>query len=252
MKLQHPDLQSRLAAEYVLGTMKGAARRRFEDYVARDRSLADMVAKWEAHLTPLAERVSPVTPPRRVWRKIEARTFGAQTPDAAGVLGKNGLKHRTSGGLLSSLAFWRGLGVSASGLAFALLLVVFTGRQSLDSTNMLTAVLEDKGEARMVVEQPKQGLLQVKVVKRWKPAPDNSLQLWILPDNGTPRSIGIIEQDGTTKIALQELEGLLDGGVAFALSKEPRGGSPTGQPTGMILCKGVIAKMPQKKAPGTI
>ena len=35
-----PRTQSRLASEYVLGTMRGAARRRFHDYLARDASFA--------------------------------------------------------------------------------------------------------------------------------------------------------------------------------------------------------------------
>ncbi|MBL0123996.1 MAG: hypothetical protein IPP88_15140 [Betaproteobacteria bacterium] len=73
MKLAHPELRSRLAAEYVLGTMKGGARRRFQDYLRRDTALQADVARWEAHLTPLAQRLPAIEPPARVWASIQAQ-----------------------------------------------------------------------------------------------------------------------------------------------------------------------------------
>jgi anti-sigma-K factor RskA len=42
------ELAQALAAEYVLGTLRGRARRRFEAMVAHDASLAETVARWEA------------------------------------------------------------------------------------------------------------------------------------------------------------------------------------------------------------
>jgi anti-sigma-K factor RskA len=51
--------------------------------------------------------VRPVPPPARVWRAIEARLPGAVRP-----------------GLWDSVAFWRGLGLAASGAAAVLLAAV--------------------------------------------------------------------------------------------------------------------------------
>jgi anti-sigma-K factor RskA len=251
MKLNHPELQSRLAAEYVLGTMKGGARRRFVEYLRDNRALQNEVAKWEAHLTPLTEAIPPLSPPDRVWFAIEARTTNRQTLATTGSLKQNAVKSPANKGLFNSLAFWRNWGLGASALAAGLLVVSSLGlMQPKDA--MLTAVLEDQGVARMVVEQPKSNLITVTMVKRWNASDNNSLQLWVLPKDGKPRSIGIINQDGKTQISLNDMETMLSDGTAFALSKEPMGGSPTGQPTGMILCKGVIAKMPVKKAAGQI
>ncbi len=247
MKLDHPELQSRLAAEYVLGTMHGRARRRFETYLLQHPTLLVVVAKWEALLLPLTDGITPVVPPARVWEKISRQIgFGESQPLTA-TLKQNAAKSATSRGLFQNFVFWRALGLGASVYAIALtaVLVMSNGWQASDL--MLTSVLEDKGIARMVVEQPKTGMLMVKMVKPWKPAPTNSFQLWVMPKDGPPRAIGIINQDGATTLKMQEMDTMLTDGLAFAVTREPMGGSASGVPSGAILCKGVIAKMPPKK-----
>jgi len=251
MKLNHPELQSRLAADYVLGTMKGGARRRFNEYLKDNRALQNEVAKWEAHLTPLTSAIPPIAPPDRVWAVIEARTINRQSLATAGNLKQNSAKAPANKGVFNSLTFWRNWGLGASALAAGLLVVTSLGVMQ-PKEPMLTAVLESDGMARMVVEQPHANLITVRMVKPWQPINDKSLQLWVLPKHGKPRSIGIINQDGNTRIKMVGMETILTDGTAFALSKEPIGGSPTGQPTGMLLCKGVIAKLPVKKAAGQI
>lgn len=241
------ELRSRLAAEYVLGTLRGAARRRFESIARDEQSVRNEVEAWSLRLTPLAERVPAETPPTRVWRKIQSRI---ETPVSTGALAANMPKDPVNTSLLhsllNSLGFWRSLGMGAATVAAALVFAVLNGTLPSQQDPLLTAVLEDQGVARMVVEQPSAHLLTVKMVKPWMAAPDNSLQLWVLGADGKPRSLGIIQQDGTTKIDTRELDAIVANGALFALSKEPRGGSPTGLPTGTILCKGVIAKLPAK------
>lgn len=250
MKLDHPDLQSRLAAEYVLGTMRGAARRRFARDVATNPTLQQHVAEWQARMTPLAERVSPVTPAARVWTAIEQHLFDEKRPVSAGVSSQKRLEtpvpSRVSSSIWTSLGFWRALGVAASSACALLLVALVMVRSSVDDDPMRVAILEDKGVARMLIEQPSPSLLQVKMVKPWQARETDSFQLWVLPQDGPPRSIGLITQDGSTRIAVKELEAMLDGGLQFAVSREPRGGSPTGAPTGAILCKGVIARLPAR------
>src|SRR5512134_2407348 len=74
MNYDRPDLLDRLAAEYVLGTLRGRARRRFER-LQRDLPAArGAVAAWEARLNALGRVVPPTAPPRRVWDAIAART----------------------------------------------------------------------------------------------------------------------------------------------------------------------------------
>jgi anti-sigma-K factor RskA len=89
-----------LAAEYVVGTLHGRARRRFEAMARDDREVAAIVERWEAQLTPLAEGISPIEPPARLWGAIEARIA---PPRSASVS--------------SADAFWRTFGMLAAGLA---------------------------------------------------------------------------------------------------------------------------------------
>jgi anti-sigma-K factor RskA len=242
----NPELVSRLASEYVLGTMRGGARRRFAQMMKSDVALRNAVAAWEQHLTPLAERIPAVNPPKRVWSNIESRISGSAPARAA--------RERvqvapTTGGFWSSLTFWRGLGFAATSLAAVLLAFTLRTSPVVNTEPMMMAVLEDQGEARMIVEQPKSGYLMVKMIKPWVGGEDKSMELWVIPKDGAPRSLGLINDTGETKLAKPDMDIRLTDGTVFALSKEPKGGSPTGAPTGMVLCKGVIARMPAKNNP---
>lgn len=243
MKLAHPELRSRLASEYVLGTMKGGARRRFEQYLRRDPALRVEVTNWEARLMPLADRLKPVVPHARVWEKIDMRIDGFNR-------GSRSVNKKT--GLWESIAFWRNFGLGAGGVAAALLTAMLI-LKPYDQDPMLTAVLaEDNNVARVFIEQPKSGMLMVKMVTPWKTMNGMALQLWVVPKDGAPRSLGIINDTGETKIVLVGMDEKLSGGLVFAISKEPPGGSPTGQPTGNVMCKGAIARMPGKLPPAPI
>ena len=236
MKLTGPELRSALASEYVLGTMRGGARRRFAAYLDADPALRAEVARWEIHLMPLNERLQPVTPHTRVWEKIEARI---------GISKAGRPVEKKSVGLWESIAFWRNLGLGASAVA-AGLLATLLALKPIESSPMLTAVLaEDNNTARVFIEQPKSGLLMVKMVTPWKTMNGMALQLWVVPKDGAPRSLGLINDTGETRLALPSMDETLSGGLVFAISKEPPGGSPTGQPSpGSVMCKGAIARMP--------
>ena len=64
--------------------------------------------------------------------------------------------------------------------------------------------------------------------------PGSSLELWAVPPQGAPRSLGLISASGLTVIRRDKLpKALLDSRntAALAVSVEPPGGSPTGAPT---------------------
>ncbi len=73
--------------------------------------------------------------------------------------------------------------------------------------------------------------------------PDNAFELWLLPaDKSKPISLGLLPQQGVAKMKIPaQLVPLMAPG-SLAVSLEPVGGSPTGQPTGAVLYQGKLAK----------
>jgi anti-sigma-K factor RskA len=69
------------------------------------------------------------------------------------------------------------------------------------------------------------------------PGSGRAFELWAVPPQGAPRSLGLVsgEQATTVQRGL-----LLRDTAAFAVSLEPSGGSPTGAPTGPILSVGKL------------
>lgn len=243
-----PDLHERLAAEYVLGTLRGRARQRFERWMRADAAIAQAVVRWQARLAPMAQAVAPVTPPRRVWQAIERR-IGARGIDSA------------KGGFWDNLAFWRALGLTATGSAAALLAagVLLAPRApepapapvvlrvpSEGMPNAYLAVLSDPKSQRPVLvvsAAVKSDQLWVKTLDPAIHVAGKSLELWALPKGAAPKSLGLVSAEDKAALKLvaaadQSLEDV----PALAVSLEPRGGSPTGAPTGPVLFSGPCIK----------
>jgi len=221
MKLS-PEGREALAAEYALGTLRGRARARFQSMMAADRAVGDAAARWEAALTPLAGRLAPIEPPSRVWRAIEARISPAR-PQAS--------------------SYWRALAMVSGGFATVLLafmLWTFPGASS--EPDFVAVLMAPDSAPRMVVSMHEPDMLKVRMVKPWKPKEGMGLELWVMPKQGKPRSLGMVKNGmGETVIHVTHADPRVRDAVAFAVSLEPMAGSPTGEPTGPVLCSGVIA-----------
>ena len=73
MKPDNRDIIDRLASEYVLGTLRGSARRRFERWRASTPLVDQRCRFWEERLMRLAKGLTPVQPPAHVWPAIQRR-----------------------------------------------------------------------------------------------------------------------------------------------------------------------------------
>ena len=223
MKLS-PAAARAIAAEYALGTLRGRARGRFEALMRADPALAEETRGWELQLAGLAARAPAVEPPARVWSRIESRI----APREAG--------GRAFAGL------WRALGITAAGLASVLLVFFAWFFSAPRGEPAFVAVLAAQDSVpRMVVSTGAPGVLRVQVVKPWADVSGKSLELWALPKDGAPRSLGLVANGGETTIRIAAGDARMQGANALAVSLEPAGGSPTRQPTGPVLCSGAIA-----------
>ena len=233
-------LRDALAAEYVLGTLRGHARERFKRYLRDDAELRLRVIAWEERLTPLASALPERRPPARVWRNIAARL-------------KFGTTQTERRGFWNSLAFWRGLGLAASGFAVALLAVVISRPLAPEPTAPVgeavpayVALLNDAKTQKpvlLVSAGRDSNELIIRMIADQTLTEDQALELWALPPQGNPRSLGLVNAAGRTTIRLAASAGEALGAVpALAVSLEPRGGSPTGLPTGPVLYSGPFVK----------
>ena len=230
MDYSRPELADRLAADYVTGTLRGPARRRFEALLPAHATLRAAVRSWHDRLMPLTASVAPVQPPPEVWKRIEARISGGSVAAARPPR------------WWAQLAFWRGLSAFATvaAVSLALLLaspepvrppvIVVLNAAGAGESGAVPAsfIASISGDGRALVTKP---LLNVSVEA------NRVLELWAVPPSGAPRSLGLISAAGATVVQKRKL---LDGTAALAVSLEPTGGSPTGAPTGPILFVGKL------------
>jgi anti-sigma-K factor RskA len=229
MNIRHNiALRQKLAAEYVLGTLKGGARRRFERWLYQDADLRNIVAQWQGRLAPMAEFAGDVTPPKSVWSGIERRlNLRAHAPSWKFWLNEN-------------LAFWRSLGMVSTGLAAMLLVLVLVNRPADTPTISYVATLtDDKAQTTMLLTaDSRHHAIDARVVGVQNVPSDKTLHLWAVPKSGNPRSLGILADNTRGRFALTD-KAIGDDVLVLAVSLEPKGGSPDPNgPTGPILWKG--------------
>lgn len=230
----NPVLREKLAAEYVLGTLKGGARRRFQGWLHNDAALRRTVAEWEERLLPLSEFAGEQAPRAEVWRGIERR-LKLQAPVPAWQFWRR-----------ESLDFWRALSM-ASGAVAALAVVVAVALTQAPEAPVInyaaTLTDEQSRTAILLTGDSRRQLMDVRVVNSVAVAADKTLQLWAIPKQGNPRSLGILPDNRSARLALSERA--IGGDVQLlAISLEPKGGSPDPNgPTGPVLYKGNWVKL---------
>lgn len=238
MDYARPALADALAAQYVAGTLRGPARRRFEALLPSHPALQRAVREWQDRLLPLTATVEPVAPPPQVWQRIEAQLWPTSAAEPAA---------RPSYGWAAwqRLAWWRGLTglATVAALTLAVLLanpeappapvVVVLQATGADADVTGNVVASFSGDGRAVSAVP---LTPVAL------PPDRVLQLWWATVDGPPQSLGLIRPDGATVLPKDLLPGGIQGSQLdhLGVSIEPPGGSPTGRPTGPVVFYGVL------------
>ncbi|SEP42763.1 Anti-sigma-K factor RskA [Methylobacterium sp. ap11] len=225
------------AAEYVLGTLGRAEREAYRQERAGSPSLQAAERAWEARLAPLAAAVPGIAPPAGAWDRIAAR-LPAEAP---------GISTRVSDrpaapvvDLRPALRRWRRAAVAAGSLAAGLALFIAVERLAPRAEPaQYLAVVNRGGElpALVVRVDTRAGTVQVRALAAEAPR-DRSLELWVVPASGVPRSLGLVRDAADTRLALPAGDRPLLDGASLAVTVEPPGGSPSGAPTGPAIYSG--------------
>lgn len=104
MNYLQPERLDRLAREYVLGTLTGRARRRFERVLQQAPSARRAVGAWQERFGVLAAGVPAMSPREQVWRGLEERLFAPKlAPPARAGWFERLFSGRTLGGALAGV-----------------------------------------------------------------------------------------------------------------------------------------------------
>jgi anti-sigma-K factor RskA len=202
--------------------------------------LRKAVAAWEARLTPMGSAIPEIAPPTRVWRAIQTRLFGKHT-----------VNQDQQSTWWSSLAFWRtatGFAVIALVASSLLVLAPTADNSTIDpaTDSMMVVIMEDAQTQApaMTVSWESGGanhrLLRLRVIGHAEMAPDTAWELWMVPrGDGAPISLGLITTHELQTLRVPgALAQPLDDAWGLEMTVEPKGGSPSGRPTGQMLYRG--------------
>jgi anti-sigma-K factor RskA len=234
------DESNSLAGEYALGLLTGDELRRARELERTDPAFRAEVGRWSGRFAPMLDQVDAVAPPQGTWSAIEQRLGGSA--ERGNVIQ---LRRRVQQ--------WRGIAAGISAIAACLAIALVTG---LPGPARAPVQVDQRAAAPLVAVLGDQQ--QMKVFASWNPAarqlvlavagdmprdPHHSHELWVIPADGKPRSLGTMGNEKQMHVRLADaLAQLLQQGATIAISVEPRGGSPTGAPTGPVVASGALSQ----------
>ena len=217
-----------LAAEYVLGVLPADERQIASRRIDTETAFARLVDTWEVHFAPMAAAYAAVEPPASVKVAIDRRLFAstASTSPAPG------------GSLWTSLAFWRGLAAAAIA-ALAVYVALPYVNPPVQPPRLVASLAADNSNVKyLAVYDAARHEVGLSLVSGDHGA-GKDFELWMIEGKNAPVSMGVIPAGQTTHMAVTPaVEQKLAQGAVLAVSVEPTGGSPTGQPTGPVVAAG--------------
>jgi len=257
MNYDNGELIEQLSAEYVLGTLQGKARNRFERLIVESFRIRLAVWSWECQLNPLGKFAPEIKAPKQIWPSIRAQLNFSRKNNSA--------EQKSRVKIIKLLNFWRAWGLTTS-VACAIFAVVFTTNiaTTIDSaasssianstaTNSRTGIdhvaVFSSGQAEpqwLVSFDFDTGSLNAKALNVTAIEASQAFELWLLPEAGAaPRSLGLlpVAQEESNYQIPQALIELLKSASGLAISLEPDGGSPTGAPTGPVLFQSPLLEL---------
>lgn len=225
MNYQTTALRRALAADYAIGLMPATARRRFDALLLDDPALRVELGHWQTALASLTGALPERPVPERVWQGIQARI----EPQVLHLPAKK--------------PFWKQFRVLAA--ACAVVVAIFVGvLYQRDYGVEYNATLVAANQQPALQVKAFADHLQIEPLTLAAVEAARDLELWAIPAGGKPISLGVVPSAGKGRIQLSEAQRtLLTAPLTLAVTLEPRGGSPSGQPTGPVLYKGELASL---------
>lgn len=218
-----------LQAEYALGLLDGAELHAAHARAAADPAFAQGVEAWSTRFAALALPLAAESPSPAAWSAIERRL------DGAGTVVELDLRRR--------LSRWRAAAASALAVAAALAVLVMLPRQQPPTpAPVLTARLAGATGpvAFVAVLDPSRHEI-VLTPAAVTAAAGRSPELWLIPAGGKPVPLGLAAFAAPVRLAAANVASSPSG--VLAISIEPLGGSPTGQPTGPVIATGKLERL---------
>lgn len=225
--------ESERAVDVALGQLDGADRTEAARLMREHPGFRAEVERWSRMLQPLLDEVEPRDPPAGLYDGIERALDPLAANDAAP--------------LAVRLRRWQWFGGGMSALAATLAFVLFTAQPPAPiapppSAPPMVAALSGDGPGRMVAmwNATDRSLM----VAATAPMPDDAgrdHELWLIPADGTPRSMGVMPKGTMRATVPMPLASQFAQGATLAISVEPIGGSPTGLPTGPVIASGTLS-----------
>lgn len=220
-----PSERDDLAAELALGLLEGDERAKALRLCLADPSFAAQVELWSHRLSPLLDFATEQTPPNHIWSAIAARIGGQSVPVRA----------------VRRLRFWQGSALLSGAIAAGLALVLVTRPAPEPSGAVgLSQLADAQGAATMAISyDPQSGVLRMGTSQIASGA--KSPELWVIPADGVPRSLGIISPQGGKHSVSEDLRAFLQNGATLAITLEDAASAPHAAPTSAPVLTGKIS-----------
>lgn len=239
-----------LAAGLALGLLDDEERAEAMRRQLSDPHFAERVRAWQHKTDGWLESIAPVEAPIGTLTAIESRLDGVGSGRTVYAANDATWSHKV----------WRSWAITAT--AASLVLAVALGLAVVRSGSWANApaqvgsdrprpaanVAQIKDEAGApllsALYDPASGTLSLRLADLQEP--ERGPELWIIPEDGVPRSLGLLDGQRLTVELSPELRAFLRDGATMAVTIEPREGAPHDAPTGSILGTAVLQEVPAK------
>ena len=225
-----------LAGEYVLGTLDADERAEITARRLREPLLDNAIRFWETRLALLDTATQGTPPNPATWRSINASI------DAA----PNGAPGGSFIDLTRRLKHWRAAALLSGAIAAALA-IGLVWREAADRSpdGHYVAVLQrDAASPAFIVEVDLRSRMVTARPVAAEPVPGRSYELWLVHASlGAPKSLGVVADQGfTVRPSLANYDRATVENGTYAVTLEPAGGSPNGEPSGAALWTGKLVQ----------